>query len=116
MKRITLLIIAIGFVLNAYAIAPVVDEAQLLAARSAGNAVFHGCIETPPATPAQAGVCAGLYGSYVATLTALNAPYPLVSTTSPSPYSWSPYDICRFEPSHFVFPPEGFPICPALPI
>jgi hypothetical protein len=99
-----------------YAVTPVIDEAQLLAARSAGNAVFHGCIETPPVTPAQAGVCAGLYGTYVATLTALNAPYPLVSTTSPSPYSWSPYDICRFEPSHFVFPPEGFPICPALPI
>lgn len=110
-----LLLIMVSTVVSAYAV-PGSDEAELLAARAAGNSVYYTCITTPPITPEQITTCTILYTKYITTLTALNAPYPLTPTTSPSPYVWSPYDICQFEPSHFVFPPEGFPICPALPI
>lgn len=99
-----------------YAAEPVISEAQLLAARSAGNTVYRKCILIPPVTKPQIAICKGLDSAYNSALSALNAPFPLVVSTSPSMYSWSPYDICRYEPSHFVFPPEGFPVCIALPI
>lgn len=90
----------------------VVDEAQLIAARNAGNSVYTTCIVTPPITPAQQATCSGLYSAYNNSLAVLNAPFPLVMSTSVSPYTWSPYDICKYEVTHLVFPPEGFPICP----
>jgi hypothetical protein len=102
--------------LTANAVVPAVDEAQLLATRSAGKTVYSSCILTPPVTNAQKLVCEGLYNTYKSALTLLNAPFPLIASIDPSPYTWSPYDICKYEPAHFVYPPEGgSPICPVLP-
>lgn len=100
--------------LNSYSIDPnaAFGEAQLATAKSAGSTVYYTCILTPPVTTAQELMCDGLYSTYKSALSALNAPYPILISSSPSIYSWSPYDICRYEGSHFVFPPTGgFPIC-----
>ncbi|MCC2624315.1 MAG: hypothetical protein K0R14_188 [Burkholderiales bacterium] len=94
---------------------PVIDEALLNVARVKGVAVYTACIMTPPSTPAQAAACAALYAIYVASLQAVNAPFPLVVSTTPSPYLWSPYDVCRYEPTHFVFNVlVTQPFCPVL--
>ncbi len=111
-----LYVITIFFILVNSAIAsPVIDEVLLNVARVKGTAVYTACILTPPSTLAQAAACVALYAVYIASLQAVNAPFPLVISTTPSPYLWSPYDVCRYEPTHSVFN-VGLtqPFCPVL--
>ena len=92
-----------------------IDEALILAASSAGNKVYFGCIVTPPVTSAQKAICAGLYTTYNTALRAVNATLPLVPSLDPDPYAWSPYDICRYETGHIVFGNQlSLPYCPTI--
>jgi len=91
--------------------ADVADEALLINVQSQGHTVFYSCIQTPPTTAAQATYCAGIYSSYVVSLQALNAPLPMVHSIDPSPFSWSPYDICRFDTANLAL----FDLCPSIP-
>ncbi|MCE3268066.1 MAG: hypothetical protein K0R49_318 [Burkholderiales bacterium] len=93
---------------------PIMDEVLLNISRVKGSVVYTTCILTPPTTPVQVAACVALYGAYVVSLQALNAPFPLVPTTTLSPYIWSPYDVCKYEPTHFVFNiAVTQPYCPA---
>lgn len=114
MKKLLICILSIGATI---AYSDPIDESLMTTAYVEGLAVYTGCIKTPPSSLPQIIACTELYTQYVATLQVINAPFPLMPTTSPSLYSKSPYDICKFETSHFVFPIEKItPICPALPI
>lgn len=105
----------LGLVIGLAVADPIVDEALLGATKSAGSKVYWACIVTPPVTEVQKGICAGLYGTYMASLTALNAPLPIVLSIDPDPYVWSPYDICRYETGHIVFGDQGIqPYCPSI--
>lgn len=91
----------------------ITNEALLALAKTQGTNVYHECILTPPVTPQQKAFCSALYAVYKIYITALNTPYPLVIAVEPDPYSWSPYDICRYEVGHMVFGDEGIePYCP----
>lgn len=91
------------------------DEALMAVAHSDGITVYTTCIVTPPTDPIKEAACLVLYNKFQASLQAVNAPFPIVPSLTPSPYAWSPYDICRYETSHFVFNITlGFPVCPAL--
>lgn len=92
-----------------------IAEANLAASHAAGMHVYTSCILTPPLTHAQVVMCEGLQRVYEASLVQAAAPMPLSMNTYPSPYSWSPFDICRYEPSVLIFPAEGgSPICPSI--
>ena len=91
------------FFANSAIASPVIDEVLLNIARVKGVAVYTACILNPPSTPAQIAACEAMYLAYVAALQAINAPFPLVRSMSPSLYSWSRYDVCRYETAHFVF-------------
>lgn len=117
MKNILLIIGAIAtFNCNAIVVdGGIIAEANLVAAHAAGMSVYNSCILIPPVTKPQIAICEGLQRSYYATLVSANAPLPLIINPYPSPYSWSPYDICRYEPSVLIFPAEGgTPICPSI--
>lgn len=101
MKRLSLLLMT--FVLANNAMALVVDEAMVTLANKQGIAVYDLCIAKPPVKPDAIAACATLYTTYVATLDVVNAPLPTVPSIDPSPYSWSPFDICRYEVAHMVF-------------
>lgn len=89
--------------------------ANLAAAHAAGMQVYTKCILIPPLTKPQIAICEGLDNVYHATLIAAASPMPLLPNPYPSPYTISPFDICRFEPSVLVFPIEGgTPICPSF--
>ena len=104
------LIIASGLVY-----ADPVDEGLLTTAKATGAKVYFACIVTPPVNTAKKAICRGLYNSYMAALTAVNAPLPLVVSVDPDPYAWSPYDICRYETGHVVFGEQlSVPYCPTL--
>lgn len=93
----------------------IIAEANLVAAHAAGMNVYNRCILIPPVTKPQIAICNGLQSTYYATLVSANSPLPLLINPYPSPYSWSPYDICRYEPSVLIFPAEGgTPICPSI--
>ena len=97
--------------MNAFAI----NEAMLIAATTQGTAVYATCIATPPVSADQVATCTALYGKYIATLTVLNAPLPLVLSLDPDPYVLSPYDICKYETGHIVFGTQlAIPYCPSL--
>lgn len=88
------------------------NEALLIECQAVGHTLYSSCIATPPATPAQAGVCSAIYANYLKCATLLNAPYPLIISRDPDLYTWSPYDPCRFEIGHQIL----IDICPTLPI
>ena len=90
-----------------------INEMLLEIVKSQGSRVFFTCVVTPPETPPS--ICSKLYARYLANLSALNAPNPLVLSIDPDPYSWSPFDICRYETEHIVFGDELIvPYCPTL--
>ena len=92
-----------AFLIMNIAIASPVDEAMLASAYAQGVTIYHACIVPPPADPDAVAYCTTIYATYVATLSALNAPFPLFVSLDPSPYSWSLYDICKYETAHMVF-------------
>lgn len=109
----SLLILAFSSVINAFAGG--IDEVELALAATEGTIVYYTCIATPPVSVDQQAVCLALYTKYVATITAINAPYPLVPSIDADPYAWSPYDICRYEVGHIVFGNQvTIPYCPTL--
>jgi hypothetical protein len=92
-----------------------ISEAPLLLSKGKGIIVYTTCILTPPTTPEQITICTALYAVYVASLQVLNAPLPLIPSIIPSPYAWSSFDVCKYEPTHFVFNFPGMqPYCPAI--
>ena len=110
-SRIPLLLLLI----NNNAFSSPINEALLAASKDKGTVVYTTCILTPPVTPEQTTICVALYTTYISSLQALNAPFPLIPSTTPSPYIWSPYDVCKYEPTHFVFDfPATQPYCPSL--
>lgn len=102
MKSFTKLL-TLFFVLANYIFASPFDEAVLASAYSQGVNIYNTCIATPPIEPDAIAYCTTTYIVYVVTLDILNAPYPSIPSTDPSPYSWSPYDICKYEVAHMVF-------------
>ena len=110
MKKILILFCAIGT-----AFAGAFDEAVLASARAQGTSIYYACIINPPEDPAQQAACEAAHLTYVFTLRLLNAPYPLVPSTDPDPYSWSLYDICTFEVGHIIFGEQlVLPYCTTL--
>lgn len=85
------------------AIASPADEAVLASAYSQGVNIYNTCIAVPPIDPDQVAYCTSIYTAYVVTLSILNAPFPIVPSLDPSPYSWSPFDICKYEVAHMEF-------------
>ena len=97
--------------------AVVIDEIIMAKTRTQGRLVYTTCIVTPPLTPPQQAYCGSIYASYVSSQQALNAPLPLMLAMDQSPYSWSQYDVCRYEPSQMAFDnPVVQPFCPSVPI
>ncbi len=102
MKRLSLFLL-MTFALASNAMALVVDEALIALANKQGVNIHNMCIAKPPVKPDAIAACATLYTRYTATLNAVNAPLAIVPSIDPSPYSWSPFDICRYEVAHMVF-------------
>ena len=67
------------------------------------NLYFRCFVTNLTGEPKVIATCTTLYTTYNATLTTINAPLPIVPSIDPSPYSWSPFDICRYETAHLVF-------------
>ena len=97
-----------------YCYADPASEALIAVAKAKGQVVYSACIVTPPIEPDQIAFCTTAYAIYLSSLQAVNAPLPIAPALTPSPYAWSPYDLCRFETSHFVFNAPGQPYCPAV--
>jgi hypothetical protein len=90
------------------------SEASLINSQVKGKLVYSSCIIKPPTTPAEVTYCNKIYSSYVISLQAVSAPSPVSVSIMPSPYSSSPFDICKYEPAHFVFNSIlTQPFCPA---
>ena len=89
---------------TAYAIGPM--DTILADAQSEAFAIKKSCIDTPPVTSPQIAWCTGHYATYVGYLTQLQAPNPLTINLGldgyVSPYAWSVYDICRYEPGRLI--------------
>lgn len=85
------------------AIASPADEALVASAYVQGANIYNTCIATPPVDPDLVAYCTSIYTAYVMTLNSVNAPLPILPAVDPSPYAWSPYDICRYEVAHMVF-------------
>ena len=102
MKRFSLFLL-MTFALASNAMALVVDEAIVALANKQGVNIYNMCIAIPPIDPDIVTSCTGLYVAYTATLSAVNAPLSIAPSIDPSPYSWSPFDICRYEVAHMVF-------------
>jgi hypothetical protein len=112
MKLVIKFILLFGL---ATAFANPINEALLLTAKTKGISVYATCVVSPPVDPTQQAVCVTLYTAYIVSLQALNAPLPLVLSLNPSPYAWSPYDVCRYEPTPLVFNiPVTQPYCPSI--
>lgn len=91
------------------------DEAFVEMAKQRGTYVYYTCILTPPISSDQEALCFTLYTRYVDSLKLLNSAYPLVVSTDPSPYTISPYDVCKYETGHIVFGNKLVkPYCPSL--
>lgn len=95
--------IIVAFLIMNFTFASPMDKAVLASAYSQGVTIYHTCIVPPPSDPTTAAYCTTIYTTYVVTLGVLNAPFPLIISLDPSPYVWSPYDICRYEVAHMVF-------------
>ncbi len=107
------LILSLLLVQNVYS--TTIDEAAIAVAKSKGSTVYASCIVTPPVTPEQQAWCASVYAVYLSDLQVVNAPYPIAPAVTPSPYSFSQYDICKYETAAFVFNiPVSQPYCPAI--
>ena len=108
------LMILLCIVFITYSFGSVADEALIQSAKAKGSTVYYSCIVTPPTSDEQYAWCLGVYYTYVASLQVVNAPYPLSPSITPSKYSWSPFDICRYETSHLVFTLLSNPSCSEL--
>lgn len=90
-----------------------ISDVELKAAQKTGKIVYTSCILVPPLTKPQIAYCSKLYSKYVSQLGAVAAPAILGLSQEKSPYFISPYDVCRYDASHFVFNnPAGIPYCP----
>lgn len=90
-----------------------IGDVELKSAQKAGNVVYVSCILVPPLTKPQIAYCNKLYSKYVSQLGAVAAPAILGLSQEKSPYSISPYDVCRYDAAHFVFNnPAVVPFCP----
>jgi hypothetical protein len=107
--------VVLFLLLSGSVVASSLNESALAVAKAVGTNVYFSCIVNPPSNPDQQGYCAGLYATYVLKEQILNAPLPLVPSKDPSPYAWSPYDICRFEVGHLIFGNKlVLPYCPSI--
>jgi len=94
MKKLLLIVLLLK-VLIVQAITP--DELLLANCHLQGHTVYNLCIKSVPAKE-----CPDLYANYVGCLHKLNLPYRMKISRDSSPYSYSPYDICKFETAHIV--------------
>ncbi len=96
--------------------ADALNEGLLASAKATGTTIYFSCILTPPTSDEQTAYCIAMSAVYKAKSQTLNAPLPLMIGKDPSPYSWSPYDICRFEVGHLIFGKQSeVPYCPTAP-
>lgn len=86
-----------------------INNVLLLKCQTLGHLIFNSCIVVPPTTIEQTAYCTTIYLSYNSCLQLLNNPLPMIITREPSPFTWSPYDICRFEPANLAM----FDLCPS---
>lgn len=96
-------ILILAIAINHSSIATPADEALVASAYAQGVNIYNTCIATPPVDPDLVTYCTSIYTVYVVTLSSVNAPLPILPAIDPSPYVWSPYDICRYEVAHMVF-------------
>jgi hypothetical protein len=97
--------------LNQFSFTIVMNEGVLVSAQSQGHTIYYSCIATPPVSTQQIAACSVMYKAYNSTLQLLNAPLPIMPSLDPSPFSWSPYDVCRFETGHMAL----LDLCPSIP-
>ena len=102
MKKLVILLIPMT--INAFALSPL--DATLANAKSEAISIKNTCILTPPVTSPQIIWCNSHYSTYVNYLKVLQAPMPLTINLGTdgyvSPYAWSPYDICMYEPGRLI--------------
>lgn len=96
-------LLIISLIMTNNAVASPADEALVDSAYAQGVNIYNSCIAIPPADPNVLAYCTTLYTTYIATLSVVNAPFLILPSSDPSPYSWSPFDICRYEVAHMVF-------------
>ena len=96
-------LLLISLIMTNHAMATPADEAMVDSAYAQGANIYNSCIAVPPADPNVLAYCTTLYVTYLSTLSLVNAPFPILPSSDPSPYSWSPFDICRYEVAHMVF-------------
>ena len=95
---------------------PIADESLLASTNAVGTSIYASCILTPPTNDVQTSICVGMYATYMTQSQTLTAPLPMLVSKEPSPYAWSPYDICRFEVGNIIFGEQSVaPYCPTLP-
>lgn len=91
------------------------NEGLLASTHAVGSMVYASCILTPPVTDVQTSYCVGIYAAYISQSQTLTAPLPMLVSKEPSPYAWSPYDICRFEVGNLIFGKQTeAPYCPTI--
>ena len=100
--RLSLLLFA--WSATVYAIGPM--DTILANAQSAALTIKKSCIDKPPVTSPQIIWCNNQYATYVGDLTQLQSPNPLTINLGldgyVSPYAWSAYDICKYEPGRLI--------------
>lgn len=94
---------------NAISLGTPALEALLVSCQVTGHSLYDSCVITPPTNPA---TCTSLLATYMACSKTLNSPYPMLISKDPDPYSWSPFDPCRFEVQKVIL----WDICPSSPI
>jgi hypothetical protein len=90
---------------------PIMDEGLLISCQASGHALYYNCVVKPPIKPDDVAICGALKTSYLVCLAKLNLPYPLIPSTDPDPYAYSPFTPCRFETGHAIL----YDICPNIP-
>ena len=102
MKNLINILLLLGISVNLVTAIPL-DETLVNLAQAQGITIYHSCIDPPPADPNTVAYCNSIYIIYLSELTVINTPFPIVPSLDPSPYSWSPYDICRYEVANMIF-------------
>jgi hypothetical protein len=86
----------------------VANQALLITCQTKGHLVYASCVAVTPVTAEQIAYCTTIYTAYNLCLTVLNSPLPMLPSKNHSSYSWSPYDICKYELANLAM----FDLCP----
>lgn len=102
MRKLVIFFILVA--MKAFAVIP--NEVALANAKDEAVSIKSSCISMPPVTPAQVNWCNAHLAIYINYLAILQAPFSLTINIGTdgyiSPYIWSPYDICKYEPGRLI--------------